>query len=273
MSIKQPIPVTGPRRVYCHAKRYITPNLLRITVSGDELIGFPCGYHAAHIKLFFANRHTRQLDLPVRDTQGVIHWPEARPVTRAYTVRAFRQEMNELDIDFVVHGDDSPASGWALNATIGSELGIAGPGGPDPLLAPADWHLLAGDLTAVPAISALLEHFPHDVRASVFIEIDHEEDKHTIAAPTGVDIHWLKRVKGQPEQLAKVISQITLPDTAQSISAFIAGENSAVLACRRVLIEQFGLSKQQLYAIPYWRRGQDEETYHEQRHVIMDEVY
>jgi NADPH-dependent ferric siderophore reductase len=273
MSVKQPVPVTGPRRVYCVAKRYITPNLLRITVSGDELRGFPTGYNGAHIKLFFANRTTGKLALPIRDAAGAIQWPADRPITRAYTVRAFRAELNELDIDFVVHGDKSPASGWAVTAEIGSELGVAGPGGPDPLLAPADWHVLAGDLTAVPAISALLEQLPEHALASVLLEVDSDADIHFIHAPKGVDIQWLLRSSGQPSQLANTIKTLSLPANATSVSAFVAGENSAVLACRRQLIDDFGLSKKQLYAIPYWRRGQDEETYHEQRHVIMDEVY
>ncbi|WP_462164669.1 siderophore-interacting protein [Pseudoalteromonas xiamenensis] len=273
MNVRQPVPLTGPRRVYCTAKRYITPNLLRITVSGDELRGFPEGYHGAHIKLFFANRITGKLELPTREASGAIRWPADRPITRAYTVRAFRANQNELDIDFVVHGDKSPASGWAVNAEIGSELGVAGPGGPDPLLAPADWHVLAGDLTAVPAISALLEHLPENALAAVFIEIESDRDIHFIKAPSGVHIHWLKRVQGQPTPLASAIQTVSLPPNTTSVSAFIAGENSAVLACRKQLIEDFGLTKQQLYAIPYWRRGQDEETYHEQRHVIMDEVY
>ncbi|MBD1583976.1 siderophore-interacting protein [Pseudoalteromonas sp. S16_S37] len=273
MSQRQPIKPSGPRSVFCVAKRYITPHLLRITVSGEQLLGFPAGYDGAHIKLFFANRDTGTLELPARDESGKITWPENRPVTRAYTVRAFRPHSNELDIDFVVHGDSSPASGWAVNAKVGSELGVAGPGGPDPLLADADWHILAGDLTAVPAISALVEGFSAETKAQVFIELDSLEDKHPIAAPQGVDIHWLVRQVGNPTQLAQEIAKIAIPSDVTSVSAFIAGENSAVLACRKQLIQDFGLSKKQLYAIPYWRRGQDEETYHERRHEIMDEVY
>jgi len=273
MTQRQPIKPSGPRRVYCVAKRYITQNLLRITVSGEELLGFPDGYHGAHIKLFFANRESGTLELPVRDKTGKIKWPDNKPITRAYTVRAYRSHSNELDIDFVVHGDSSPASGWAVNAKVGSEIGVAGPGGPDPLLAKADWHILAGDLTAVPAISALVEGFESHVTAKVFIELDSLEDKHFISAPSGVEIHWFERKKGDSTQLAKAIANTAIPNNATSMSAFIAGENSAVLACRKQLIQDFGLSKKQLYAIPYWRRGQDEETYHEQRHVIMDEVY
>ncbi|WP_440054720.1 siderophore-interacting protein [Pseudoalteromonas sp. T1lg65] len=273
MTTKQPIKPSGPRRVHCVGKRYITPNLLRITVSGEQLQGFPTGHGGAHIKLFFANRESGTLELPIRDAEGKIHWPENRPVTRAYTVRAYRPEVNELDIDFVVHGDKSPASGWAVHAVIGSELGVAGPGGPDPLLAAADWHVLAGDLTAVPAISALLEGLVESAQAEVFIEVDSLAEQHTLQHPKGVNVHWLQRIRGDHEQLARAIKNTTVPTNATSISAFIAGENSAVLACRKQLIRDFKLTKKQLYAIPYWRRGQDEETYHEQRHVIMDEVY
>ena len=273
MTIRQPVKPSGPRRVYCVAKRYITPRLLRITVSGDELLGFPSDSAGAHIKLFFANRQSGNLQLPTRDEQGKIHWPKDKPVTRAYTVRAYRAEQNELDIDFVVHGDSSPASGWAVNAKLGAELGVAGPGGPNPLLAAADWQLLAGDLTAVPAISALLQQMSDGQHAEVFIEVDSIDDCHEIAHPSNVTIHWLTRIRGEHQQLARALATAKPPATATSVSAFVAGENSAVLACRKQLIGDFGLTKQQLYAIPYWRRGQDEEDYHDQRHEIMDEVY
>lgn len=195
-------------------------------------------------------------------------------MTRAYTVRDYREEVNELDIDFVTHGDSSPASGWAVNAKPGSKIGVAGPGGPDPLLAPADWHIMTGDLTAVPAISAILETLPTDAKGHALIEVDSLEDQHDITHPEGFTVKWLQRDKSRrTPQLAEQIGLLAPPEGTTSISAFIAGENSSVVACRDKLIADYQLTKKQLYAIPYWRRGQDEETYHEERHTIMDKVY
>ena len=42
--------------------------------------------------------------------------PEEQPVGAYYTVRAWRPEVAELDILFVLHGD-GPASAWAARAT------------------------------------------------------------------------------------------------------------------------------------------------------------
>ena len=71
----------------------------------------------------------------------------------------------ELTLDFVVHGDDGVAGPWAAAAEPGDVLVFEGPGGgyrPDP---EADWHLMVGDESALPAIAASLEAVP-DGRSS-----------------------------------------------------------------------------------------------------------
>lgn len=267
---------TPPRLLQVVRSQAITPHLQRITLSGESLHGFPAQSHGAHIKIFLPRAHQQQPELPRLTEQG-IQWPPAheRPITRTYTVRAYRPGENELDIEFVMHGDNAdsgPAAYWAARAKPGDHLGIAGPGGPDPLLAPADWHLLAGDLTALPAIAALLENLPKESRGCVFIESESAADKFELAHPQGIEVHWLVR-QPQRELLVESIKKIAPPFGVTSFSAFIAGENFAVVSIRDYLRTTYGLTKKNLYAIPYWRRGQDEETYHQERHRIMDEVY
>jgi NADPH-dependent ferric siderophore reductase len=155
---------------------------------------------------------------------------------------------------------------------VGDYLGIAGPGGPDPLLAPADWYLLAGDMTALPAIAALLENMRPNARGCVFIETNMAANAFELTRPAGVSVQWLVRDPHR-EVLVDAIKTIAPPIGIQSLSAFIAGENIAVVSLRDYLRTTYGLSKKNLYAIPYWRRGQDEETYHRERHRIMDEAY
>ncbi len=262
-----------PRLIACVRKQYITPHLLRVTFSCDDLIGFPADKNGGLIKLFFANRTTGTLDLPWREGDRIC-WPKNKPVSRAYTVRKYRPETNELDIDFVAHGTESPGSGWAMTCHPGDVIGLAGPGGPDPLLQPADWHILAGDLSALPAISAILEELPSTAQGHAFIEIDSADDEHSLEHPANVELHWLVREPAiEPLPLEKAIAQVAPPAGVNSISAFVAGENASVVACRNKLIADYQLSKKNLYAIPYWKRGKDEEKYHEERHVIMDEEY
>lgn len=254
-------------------KEYISKNLLRVTVTGEDLVGFPEDQSGTHIKVFFPNKENGILQLPYLEGETVV-WPEHKPVPRAYSVRKYRADTNELDIDFVAHGEGSPGSGWALKAKEGSQIGLVGPAGPDPLIEPADWHILAGDLTAAPAICAILEEFPSDTVGYAFIEIDETEDIHDIEHPEGVVVKWiLREAKDGHAQLSKAISGLTPPGSAEKLSAFIAGENESVLACRKVLREEYKLTKKNMYAIPYWKRGKDEEAYHDERHEVMDEEY
>jgi len=41
--------------------------------------------------------------LPIR-YEDHVEYPEHKPVPRAYSVRKYHPETNELDIDFVAHG-------------------------------------------------------------------------------------------------------------------------------------------------------------------------
>src|SRR5690606_1656447 len=83
-------------------------------------------------------------------------------VVRSDTVRRVDADAREIWIDFVVHGDEGVAGPWARSVAPGTEVAVRGPGGgyrPDPS---ADFHLLAGDETAVPAVAAALESLPQD---------------------------------------------------------------------------------------------------------------
>lgn len=252
-------------------KKYITPHLIRVTFGGDELTGFPVNRNGGHIKVFFPNQESGILQLPLRYKDHV-EYPEHKPVPRAYSIRKYHPDTNELDIDFVAHGEGSPGSGWAIKAGEGDKLGVIGPGGPDPLLPPAEWHILAGDLTAVPAISALLEELPQDAQGAAFIEVDSLDDVHEIKHPAGVSLHWIKREGAQSASiLLDAIKTSGEPESECSVSAFLAGENRSVVNCRKYLAEKFGLKKKSMYAVPYWKRGNTEEAYHEERHRIMDE--
>ncbi|MCE0556841.1 siderophore-interacting protein [Motilimonas sp. E26] len=254
-------------------KQPVSKNLLRVTVTGEDLKGFPEDQNGTHIKVFFPNRESGILQLPYREGETII-WPEHKPVPRAYTVRKYRADANELDIDFVIHGTDAPGGGWAFKAQAGSQIGLVGPAGPEPLIQPADWHIIAGDLTAVPAISALLESLPADSQGYAFIELEDIADKHDIAHPQGVTLQWLVRDTNSDQYLlSNAISGLAKPEGAQTLSAFIAGENASVIACRKLLKDEYKLARKSMYAIPYWKRGKDEEAYHQERHDVMDAEY
>ncbi|WP_230425669.1 siderophore-interacting protein [Spartinivicinus ruber] len=268
---------TPPRLLQVVKTECISPHMQRITLSGDAIKDFPEDRNGAHIKVFLPLAHQDKPVLPTLGPKGII-WPpkEEKPITRTYSVRKYRREKEELEVDFVLHGHDSPASGWALKAKPGDFLGIAGPGGPDPLLAPADWHIIAGDMTALPAISALLEELPEYTSGHVFIEVTDESERQPLATRSVMEIHWLYRgnlTAGRSTLQLDAIKQVDKPENIEAVSAWVAGENNAVVNIRNYLKAKYGLTRKNLYAVPYWRDGFDEEGYHEDRHKVMDEEY
>jgi NADPH-dependent ferric siderophore reductase len=270
IGLREETPRSAPRRLRVTGLERLGPRLLRVKLGG-ELEGFPRGAEGSHLKLFFKRPGQHTLHLPTLGPEGV-RWPEPalKPIARTYTVAAFDAASETLSVDFVLHGDEGPATHWATHATVGEELGIAGPGGPNPMLAPAERYLLAGDLTALPAIAALTSLLPADARADVLIEAAELEDMLPLARPGGVRVRWLFRKPHAPSGLLDAVRAMAI--RAEGTFAFLAGENGAVLALRDHLLHERGFSKRQLYATPYWREQQTEEQYHQERHRIMDEL-
>ena len=124
---------------------------------------------------------------------------------RTYTIREVRPGPR-LVVDFVLHlepGASGPAAAWAATAAPGDTVGIIAPragevfGGIEWAPGGASRLLLAGDETAVPAISAILEQLPPDARGAAYLEVPCAQDLLPLHAPRGVDVRWLAR-DGRP---------------------------------------------------------------------------
>src|SRR4051795_4555941 len=151
----------------------VTPHMIRVVLGGEGLAGFPAGAFTDHyVKLLFPpGGAAYSVPYDVEQVRAELP-PEQWPVTRTYTVRAWDAGAGELTLDFVHHGDEGLAGPWAAAARPGDRIQLLGPGGgyaPNPT---ADWHLLAGDESALPAIGAALERLPAGARALVFAEVD-----------------------------------------------------------------------------------------------------
>jgi NADPH-dependent ferric siderophore reductase len=271
IGLREDTPRSPPRRLCVVALTQLTPRLRRVQLAGD-LADFPLNAEGSHIKLFFKRAGQQELSLPGLGPDGIVWPPHAlRPIARTFSVSAFDAERRLLSVDFVLHGDTGPATSWASHVQVGDELGVAGPGGPNPLLGPASYYVLVGDLTALPAISALLAAMPADTRGYVLLEAPSADDMLVLQKPDGVTVHWLFRAAYAPSQLPAQVRG--LPLEAASTFVFIAGESATVVAIRDHLLSERGFARRQLYATPYWREQQTEEEYHAERHRIMDELF
>lgn len=57
---------------------------------------------------------------------------------------------------------------------------------------------------------------------------------------------------------------------ASSAFFWLAGEDRIVVQLRRYVRRELKVERNQLYAMPYWCEGLNEEDYHQKRHDVMD---
>ncbi|MBK8972567.1 MAG: siderophore-interacting protein [Hahellaceae bacterium] len=251
----------------------LSPHLKRISLTGKALEDFPEKSEGAHIKIMLPQAHQRVPILPTLGPTGVL-WPpdRERPITRTYSVSRYDAADQTLDIDFVLHTAPGPASDWARNARPGDQVGIAGPGGPD-RIRPADWYLLVADPSALAALAAALRALPVESKGYALIEVSDESEVLGLEHPDGVSLRWLYRGDQLASHSTLLLDAVkALPWMDGLPSVMVAGENTQVVAIRDYLLQTRNVPRTQLYAVPYWKDQHTEESYHAERHRIMDEL-
>ncbi|MGW5850707.1 siderophore-interacting protein [Streptomyces sp. NPDC055254] len=237
----------------------LTPHMVRVVLGGDGLAGFGAGEFTDHyVKLLFAPqgvRYPAPWDLErIRSDFPRNLWPRQR----AYTVRAWDPVRRELTLDFVVHGDEGLAGPWAARVRPGELVHFLGPGGAYAPDATADWHLLVGDESALPAIAATLERMPAGARVHAFVEVEGPADEHRIATPDGTVPVWLHRgTRPVGEALVEAVTSLDFPPG--EVHAFVHGEAGFVKELRRHLRLERGVPRERLSISGYWRLGETDE--------------
>ena len=237
----------------------ITPTLRRVWFSSDDLSAFADSeFTDRYVKLVFPKPGIDYPHLDIRTLRGTMP-NEDLPSVRTYTALFPDVEAGTLAIDFVVHGDDGVAGPWASAAKPGDVLMVNGPGGayrPDPT---ADWHLLAGDEAAVPAIAAAVADLPDDASGHVVVLVDGAEHEPQLKAPAGVEVTFVHR-DGSSQQLAAAVR--ALPWREGRVHAFVHGEAEEVMkGVRPYLVKERGLARDQTSISGYWRRGASEDGF------------
>ncbi|MCX2734021.1 siderophore-interacting protein [Saccharopolyspora sp. NFXS83] len=243
----------------------LSPSMRRITLGGDELVGFREQHSGPNVKVFVPQPGQHRPVLPVLNDEGRYVWPEPheRPTMRTYTVRRYDEQRGELDIDFVMHGDHGVAASWAREAEPGDYLGVLGPGGRT--CREADWYLLVGDETAMPAIASIIEGLPLTARGQVFLEVAGSSDQQHIECPPNVRMTWLHRdgvPAGHSTLLSDAVRDLDIPDS-HDVSAWVSGESGIVRGIRRHLRQDRGFDARSVLAIGYWKAGMAETDYHD----------
>ncbi|MFE5556850.1 siderophore-interacting protein [Streptomyces sp. NPDC056544] len=208
-----------------------------------------------HVKFFFAEEG-REPVLP-RQNVSSLDWPsDGRPISKDYTPVRFDPVAGEIDFDFVRH-DGGIASSWAQQAVPGQVTWIAGPkmshGQPEG----ADWLLVIGDETALPAIGRWLAEMPEGTRARVFIEVGEESHRQELPTRAEAEVTWLVRggtPAGRSDLLERAVRDMEwLPGT---VFVWAAGEAVTLKGIRRHLSVERGVPREQTHITGYWRRAE-----------------
>jgi NADPH-dependent ferric siderophore reductase len=261
----------------------LTPHLIRVVLGGSGFDAFtPNDSTDAYVKIVFVSDGIDVDALPQPLTLDSFKDlpPGQQPTVRTYTVRRVDTERREIAIDFVVHGEHGVAGPWAAAAKPGQPAYLTSPNGayaPDPA---ADWHLLAGDEAAVPAISAALEALPDNAIGKVFIEVGGADDEIPLKKPDGVEVRWIYRggradlvPEDRAGDHAPLIAAVKDADWLPGqVQVFIHGEAQAVMHNLRPYIrKERGVDAKWANSISgYWRRGRTEETFRQWKRELAE---
>lgn len=234
----------------------VTPYLVRVTLTGEDLRDFISLSFDDHVKVFFPAPGTHDPVLPALGPQGPVFPAGVRPDARDFTPCRFDRERLELDLEFALH-EAGPATVWARQATVGQTLGIGGPRGSMIIPVGFDWHLLVGDDTALPAIARRLAELP--ARTKVYAVLEVEDPSAHVAFETKADLSliWCYRrgALSQQEILLQMVRAVQLP--VGEGYAWAAGESASIRAVRAHLVSERGMPKSRIRASSYWKRGSD----------------
>lgn len=245
----------------------ISPSFVRLTICGEELsqwrnMGFdqwfrlavPVAGEATRFdrlsKKFNMAGYLRYLSLP----------KSTRPEIRNYTVRAFRPDVLEMDIDFVTHQSSDPskagvAGPWAESLPVGARVGLIDQGCGYRAVEGAKHVVLVGDESALPAILGILRDLPADSFGDAIVEVPNQGDIQPASTPAEVNLRWVVRTPGEKPGEGALSALRELPEfPGAPTSAFVAGEQTLATEGRRHLVTDRELPKADVDFCGYWRR-------------------
>ncbi|PFG44851.1 NADPH-dependent ferric siderophore reductase [Isoptericola jiangsuensis] len=253
-----------PRRARVHAVRRVAGTIVRTTLrdveGADPASSSSLGALRApgpddHVKVFLPDPATGVLHAPTLAADGGVQRPAGVvSISRELTVRAARtvDGVTEVDLDWVLHGDDGPASAWAGRAAPGDEVVLVGPGTSLGVPAGIGRLTLAVDETGLPAAARWVAAVGPDVRVTAIVEIGDDVDEAFVEDELdGADVEILYRTDG-PGQLADAVRSLGVPEPDELIVAY--GEAGDLVPVRRHWRAR-GVGPDRSTVVGHWRRG------------------
>ncbi len=241
------------RSVTVRSADWLTPRMVRLTFTGVELDGLVADEPAASVRLLLPSPGSSELVVPTWNGNEFLLPDGRRPVIRTFTPYRIDAAGSELELWAVIHGI-GPASEWAAAAAGGEAAAISGPGRGYTIDRDAAAFLLAGDETAIPAISQLLEALPAAASIQVHIEVARPEARLALPEHPRAEISWWDLPDGARAGDALVASVRDSTINAETV-VWAAGEAAAVQRIRRHLFDDLGLPRTRATVRGYWKHG------------------
>ncbi|MCG5238648.1 siderophore-interacting protein [Azospirillum doebereinerae] len=219
-----------------------TPRMRRVVFGGPALDGFTLkpDVLAPHIGLI----------VPSQDGSPA-------PPLRVYSVRRFDPAAGTLELNFVLHGRAGVASSWAARARPGERAGITVSGGIP--MRPAARYVVAGDLTAVPAIARLLDGLPAGASAEVFIEVPDAGEEQELPSRASTSITWFHRRPGTPPDASRLPDAVIAATSSNSpartdgVAVWAGTEHRAAQRIRSHVRQTLRLPAESCSVVAYWK--------------------
>lgn len=210
----------------------VTPGMLRLMLSGEDLADFRSAGFDDHVKLI------------VPGTQEM----------RDYTPRRYDAERRIMALDFAVH-EAGPATSWALAAKPGDMIDIAGPKGSSVISREVRRWLLIGDETALPAIGRCIQEAPPTAEITSIVAVASPEEEQRFETKAAVHAAWAYRPLASGADAAALLEQVRHVDLAPATFVWIAAEATVARALRDHLVEERQYPRGWTKAGGYWIKG------------------
>ncbi|KAA0979077.1 siderophore-interacting protein [Paeniglutamicibacter gangotriensis] len=257
------------------ASERLSPHMMRLTFGGPGFANFQDkAVSDRYVKILFTRPELGlQPPYDLDDLREKLA-PEDFPVRRTYTLRHVDLEAQTLQIDFVIHGDQGIAGPWALNAKLGDQICFTSPGGlytPNPEF---DRHLLVGDESALPVISAAVEDMTEDMIGDIYLEVSGPEDEVRLDAPAGITVHWLHRGGYYTPENTKLEETVRNAEWHEgTLQVFAHGERETMKSLRAYLNGERGVDRRAMSLSAYWAYGRAEDEFQAEKKSPIGQIY
>lgn len=203
---------------------YLAPDYVAITLKGETLHDFVSASYDDHVKFMLSDEDRRD-----------------------FTPRSYDNVAGELTIEFALHAT-GVASDWARQAAVGQKAVIGGPRGSMIVPMDYDWHVLAGDATALPAIRRRLEELPRGAQVQVLVAAEA-----AARLPFRSEAQVQLRLLDSQDALLAALRALRLPAGAGFF--WFAGEAAVAAQVRDIVFGEKGHPRDAARISAYWKQG------------------